>query len=133
MQMEILFPGGKKVFAEKAGFTIQTDQPEARGGDNSAPSPFDLFLASIGTCVGIFALSFMQQRDIDPTGSKILVDMDYDAPNMRVNSMDLNLVLPDGFPEHYRDAILHAMNGCVVKKHLENPPTFTVRTTDAGA
>ena len=64
MNMEIVFPAGKKVNALYRGFTIETDQPENGGGDGSAPSPFDLFLASIGTCVGFYVLSFCHERSI---------------------------------------------------------------------
>ena len=71
MDMKVYFPGGKRVYADYGGFTIETDQPARGGGDDSAPAPFDLFLASIGTCAGIFALGFMQQRGIDPEGSSI--------------------------------------------------------------
>jgi putative redox protein len=48
-QMEISFPGGQKVDAQYSGFTIHTDQPVEDGGDGSAPTPFSLFLASLGT------------------------------------------------------------------------------------
>ena len=71
MDMKVYFPGGKRVYADYGEFTIETDQPARGGGDDSAPAPFDLFLASIGTCAGIFALGFMQQRGIDPAGSSI--------------------------------------------------------------
>ena len=79
MDMEIYFPGGKRVFADYGGFTIETDQPAAGGGEDSAPAPFDLFLASIGTCAGIYALGFMQQRDLDPAGAKLAMRTHRDA------------------------------------------------------
>ena len=60
--MEIRFPGGLEVEAVHEGFTILTDQPVAQGGAGAAPSPFDLFLASIGTCAGLYALMFCRQR-----------------------------------------------------------------------
>ncbi|HCT72209.1 MAG TPA: osmotically inducible protein C, partial [Bacteroidales bacterium] len=48
--MKITFEGKKKVIAEFNGYRIVTDQPERAGGEGSAPAPFDLFLASLGTC-----------------------------------------------------------------------------------
>lgn len=129
MEMEITFPGGKRVFADWAGFTIETDQPVHGGGDGTAPSPFDLFLASIGTCAGIFALGFMQQRGIKPDGSRIVMKMEYDNLNRRISGIDLNLVLPKHFPHQYREAIVRAMDLCTVKKHMATPPEFTIGTT----
>ena len=131
MDMKIYFPGGKRVYADYGGFTIETDQPARGGGDGSAPAPFDLFLASIGTCAGIYALGFMQQRGIDPEGSKLTMRTHVDPSVGLVGKIDLELKLPAGFPEKYRDAVVNAMNLCAVKKHLHQPPAFEI-TTVAG-
>jgi putative redox protein len=129
--MEIYFPGGKRVYADYNGFTHQTDQPPRGGGDGSAPAPFDLFLASIGTCAGIYALGFMQQRGIDPAGSKLTMRTHFNPDVGLIDNIELELKTPSGFPEKYRDAIINAMELCAVKKHLMQPPAFAV-TTVAG-
>jgi putative redox protein len=131
MDMEIYFPGGKRVYADYGGFTIQTDQPARSGGEGSAPAPFDLFLASIGTCAGIYALGFMQQRGIDPEGSKLTMRSHYNPTIGLIDKIELELKTPPGFPDKYRDAIINAMELCAVKKHLQQPPAFAV-TTAAG-
>ncbi len=124
MDMQIYFPGGKRVYADFAGFTVETDQPAGSGGDGSAPAPFDLFLASIGTCAGIYALGFMQQRGIDPQGSGLTMRSHSDPDVGLITRIELELKLPAGFPEKYRDAIVSAMNLCTVKKHLAKAPAF---------
>jgi putative redox protein len=131
MDMKIYFPGGKRVHADYDGFTIETDQPVRGGGDGSAPPPFDLFLASIGTCAGIYALGFMQQRGIDPQDARLTMHPHFDPAVGLITAIDLELQLPAGFPEKYRDAVVNAMNLCAVKKHLHQPPSFEI-TTVAG-
>ena len=131
MDMQIYFPGGKRVYAEYGGFTIETDQPARGGGDGSAPAPFDLFLASIGTCAGIFALGFMQQRGIDATGAKITMRTQHDPAVGLISKIELELELPAGFPDKYRAAVVNAMNLCTVKKHLHQPPEFEITTVGA--
>ncbi len=131
MDMQIYFPGGKRVFADYGGFTVKTDQPAQSGGDDTAPAPFDLFLASIGTCAGIYALGFMQQRDLDPIGSKLTLRTHYDPAAGLISKIDLELQLPTDFPDKYRDAIVNAMNLCTVKKHLHKPPAFEITTVAA--
>jgi putative redox protein len=126
--MKVYFPGGKRVYAEYGGFTIETDQPVRGGGDGSAPAPFDLFLASIGTCAGIFALGFMQQRGIDPEGSSIAMSTHYDPEKGLIGEITIELTLPPEFPEKYRNAIVNAMELCTVKKHLHQPPEFAITT-----
>jgi ribosomal protein S12 methylthiotransferase accessory factor len=117
------------VYADYGGFTVETDQPVRGGGGDSAPAPFDLFLASIGTCAGIFALGFMQQRGIDPTGSSLTMTPQFDPAAGLITKIDLELHLPAGFPDKYRAAVINAMNLCTVKKHLHQPPEFEISTT----
>ena len=131
MDMKVYFPGGKRVYADYGEFTIETDQPTRAGGDDSAPAPFDLVLASIGTCAGIYALGFMQQRGIDASGSSLKMTPHFDPEIGLISKIDLELELPADFPEKYRAAIVNAMNLCTVKKHLHQPPAFEVTTVSA--
>ena len=132
MEMKILFPGNKKVSAEFEGFSVLTDQPQEAGGDGAAPAPFDLFLASLGTCAGIFVLSFCRKRDIPTEGLETVQKYDWDETKYLVTKVTLEIKLPAGFPEKYRDAVVNAMNLCAVKKHLHQPPAFEVTAVDAG-
>jgi putative redox protein len=129
MDMKIYFPGGKKVNAEYNGFTHKTDQPGESGGENSAPSPFELFLASLGACAGFYVLSFCQQRGIDPTAIELRQSMERDPRTHLVTQVTIEIILPAVFPEKYRAAVIQAAQLCTVKKHLENPPKFNLFTT----
>jgi len=129
MDMKITFPGGKKVNAEYNGFTHLTDQPAASGGENSAPSPFELFLASLGTCAGFYVQSFCQGRSIDMAGIELRQSMEWDAQTHLIGRISIEIILPASFPEKYRAAVVQAAQLCTVKKHLENPPQFSLFTT----
>lgn len=72
MEMIIDFPGGAKVDAHFGSYTVKTDQPPAGGGEGSAPAPFEIFLASIGTCAGIYVLGFCRQRGLPTDGIRII-------------------------------------------------------------
>ena len=99
MSMEITFPGGVAVTAHYKGFEIKTDQPEANGGENSAAAPFDLFLVSLGTCAGFYALRFCQQRELTTEGMQMTLDTERDPESKRLDHIAINLTLPAGFPE----------------------------------
>jgi len=126
MKLDISLDGGKRVSTVVNGKRIQTDQPVQSGGEDSAPSPFDLFLASIGTCVGFFVKAFCDQRGIAADGIHITEDIHWNAEQHRVDKIDMHVSLPDSFPEKYRNAVLQAASGCTVKKHLFNPPEIAV-------
>ena len=131
MAMEISFPGGKKVDAHFKGFTIKTDQGEKDGGEGSAPTPSFLFLASLGTCAGLYALIFCEKRKIDTAKLKLALEFKNHKKTNMVEKVRLKLTLPPGFPEKYRPAIIKAVNLCYVKKHLHEPPEFETITQSA--
>ncbi|MCL5996788.1 MAG: OsmC family protein, partial [Chloroflexi bacterium] len=122
--------GGARVDAHFGGFTVPTDQP-APAGANSAPSPFLTFLASIGTCAGIYVLGFCQQRGLPVNGVRIVQRMESDPESGLVRKITLDIEVPPDFPEKYKPALIRAADQCKVKKHLEHPPTFEVRTVVA--
>ena len=122
--MEITFPGGLSVDATYRGHTVHTDQPVSHGGGGTGPAPFDLFLASIGTCAGIYALQFCQQRDLPTDGLRVTLEPE--RGEGRIARLRLAVELPQGFPEKYRDAILRAVDQCAVKRHIFEPPEFEV-------
>lgn len=126
MPMEVRFPGGVAVEAIHAGMTIRTDQPVAAGGAGSAPSPFDLFLASIATCAGFYALRFCQERGLPTEGLGVTMDWERSPETKLISKIRISLKLPEGFPERYRSAILRATDQCAVKKHLVAAPAIEV-------
>ena len=131
MDMEITFPGGKKIDASYKGFTIKTDQSVYGGGEGSAPEPFTLFLASLGTCAGIYVLSFCQQRNIDTEGLKIIQRMERDPEARLIGKITLEICLPPTFPEKYRNAVIRAAEQCTVERQLKNPPEIVTYTSFA--
>jgi len=124
--MEITFGGNKKINASFHGFEIKTDQPESAGGNNSAPTPFDLFLASLGTCAGIFAVGFLQSRNLSTEGFKINLSFDWDETSHLVKKVGMRITLPKGFPQQYKAALIKSTELCTVKRHLANPPEFEI-------
>jgi putative redox protein len=127
-EMIITIGKGKKVDAEFNGFTIHTDQSVHAGGEGSAPEPFSLFLASIGTCAGIYVSSFCQSRGIPTEGIRLVQSHFVKESGRGIGKIELAIELPASFPEKYKDALVSAANLCAVKKHIISPPEFVVKT-----
>jgi putative redox protein len=129
MEMTVDFPGGTRVDAHFGSFTVGTDQPKAAGGENSAPSPFEIFLASLATCAGFYVLGFCRSRGISTEGIRLIQKMQRNATTKMVDKILLDIQLPSGFPEQYKSAVIRAAESCLVKKHLEKPPLFEISTS----
>lgn len=125
MDIALSFPGGKRVDARFDGFTVATDQPVSGGGENTAPAPFDLFLASLATCAGIYVLGFCQARNLPTEGIRLVQHHEFDAEH-HLTAVRMEISVPPSFPEKYHAALVRAAEGCKVKKALANPPQISV-------
>ena len=124
MVMTVSLPGGARVDATYKDHVIRTDQPARHGGDDSAPAPFDYFLASIGTCAGYYAQRFLEQRGLSTEGVQLTLETVKDPETRMIDNIKIRIRLPESFPGKYKRAIAHAVDLCTVKKHLETPPSF---------
>jgi len=127
-EIVVTLPGARRVDAKIARHTIRTDQPIDKGGQDSAPTPFDLFLASIGTCAGVFVQGFCAQRGI-PTDDIRITERPRFSGEGTLLEIDLDLQLPASFPEKYRTALVKVVEQCSVKRAIRAQPTFTIRVT----
>lgn len=132
MEMIINFPRGAKVDAHFGPYTIPTDQPPP-SGEASAPTPFEVFLASLGTCAGIYVLNFCRKRGIATEGMRIIQRSHSNPTTGMVEQIDLEIQVPPSFPKEYYDALIRAADLCKVKKTLAQPPQFEIVTTEIEA
>jgi len=125
VRIETSFPGGLRVDAAVRGFRVSTDQPATVGGTDTAPSPFDLFLASMATCAGYYAQQFCRQRELPTEGLALALEPHRDPETGRLEEIRVEVELPEDFPEKYRAAIVRAVDRCAVKRVLLDPPRLT--------
>lgn len=101
------------------------------GGESSAPTPYDHFLASIGTCAGIFVLSFCENRKIPTEKISLVERLEYGKTKdgkVFIDKIVLEIMVPPDFPEKYLRALINVADQCSVKKTILNPPKFDVKT-----
>jgi ribosomal protein S12 methylthiotransferase accessory factor len=125
-EIVVTLPGGRRVDAFVNGHRVLTDQPKDNGGEDTAPSPFNLFLASLGTCAGIFVQGFCAKRGL-PTEGIVLKEHPHFSDDGTLTGVDIDITLPKDFPEKYRDAVVRVAQECSVKRAIAAHPTFTVR------
>ena len=124
MDLKVTFHGGLKVNAEYKNHVIKTDQPVYGGGDDTAPAPFDYFLASIATCAGLYVQRFAEQRNFPTDEIQVTLRTEKDAKRRMLSKIILDVQMPENFPPKYKKAIINSVNLCAVKKHIYDPPEF---------
>ncbi len=130
-ELLVTLPGGRRVDARVGDHVVRTDQPRDNGGEDTAPSPFQLFLAALGTCAGIFVQGFCAKRGLPTEGIRIVERARY-AEDGTLAEVDLDIQVPPSFPEKYREALVRVADQCSVKRAIQAQPRFAVRTVVAG-
>ena len=132
-EITVTLPGGKRVDAQVGSHVVRTDQPVAAGGQDSAPAPFGLFLAAIGTCAGIYVAGFCQKRGLPTEGIRIRQRNHFDRETGAFVRAELDIEVPASFPEKYHEALVRVADQCAVKKAIQAQPVFEVKTVLAAA
>jgi putative redox protein len=97
------------------------DVPEAMGGQGRGPTPPELFVASLGSCVAAFVASYCGQHGIDASGLEVRVDFDKDAgPPVRLVNLHVYVSLPNVVePDRVHQAALrHVAEHCPVHETI---------------
>ena len=130
-EMVVTLPGGKRVDTQIGAHVIRTDQPVANGGEDTAPSPFNLFLAAVGTCAGIYVAGFCQKRGLPTDGIRLRQRNHFDPETGVLRRVEIDVEVPPSFPEKYHEALVRVADQCAVKKAIQAQPVFEVRTVVA--
>lgn len=115
--MKITFEGNKKVNVRVKDFDIRTDQAISQGGEASAPTSIDLFLASLGSCSGVFVLNFLKKHNL-PETVYLTLDPVWDIQEYVIEKVVVTIHIPKDFPEGYDNALVEVAKRCLVARHV---------------
>jgi len=129
----VSWDGGVRFTADIRGHKVTVDQPAKGGGDDSAPMPLELLPTALGTCVALYVQQFLVTRGLDPSGMTVEVGA-MGAPNPnRIGRFNVDVKIPGGVPEKYRDAVKRAAESCTVHHTLTNHPEIAVTVSEGVA
>ena len=118
--------GNDRFAIEIRGHQLFVDQPIRDGGDDTAPTPTELFVAGLASCVAFYARRFLARNAIDAHGLEVSAQYTMAARPARVGGVTIHITPPPGLPEERRAAFLAVASHCTVHNTLENPPAVTV-------
>jgi ribosomal protein S12 methylthiotransferase accessory factor len=128
MEIRVTLEGSKRVATQIGNHVIRTDQPADQGGGDSAPAPYDLFMASIGTCAGFYVQSYCENKGLDPAGIDIVLSARRDPATRQINGFVTTIRIPPGLPQKLHLALKKVAEQCAVKKTIASNPEFVVET-----
>ncbi|MDP9181864.1 MAG: OsmC family protein [Actinomycetota bacterium] len=105
---------------------LHTDQPVEDGGEDTAPTPVELFIASLASCVAHYARGYLVRHDLPTEGLRVDASWETVKKPSRVGSIDVSLTLPEGVPEELRARLLAVASHCTVHNSITQPPDIRV-------
>ncbi|HEY5181974.1 MAG TPA: OsmC family protein [Dermatophilaceae bacterium] len=125
--------GGDQFDINVRGHVVRVDQPVKDGGDDTAPTPTELFIASLASCVAFYARRYLARHDLPTDGLAVEATFEMGARPARVAGIDLRLIVPGGVPAERLDALLAVATHCTVHNTLNSTPEVSVTLADAPA
>jgi len=132
LELKVTLEGGKRVAAHIGDHLVMTDQPSRHGGGDSAPAPYDLFMASIGTCAGFFIQSYCESKGLDSSGIEITLRAEKDPEGKQITGFVTTIHLPPEIPQKLHPVLKKVAQQCSVKKTIMVNPDFVVETVTTG-
>ena len=130
MDIKVRCLSAKKFEMTTRGHKVLADQPVGNGGVDSAMTPPELFLSSLGACAAYYAAEYLRARGLPEEGLEIHVTGEKGDQPARIVSLQFEVVAP-GLNQRHRDGILRAVDACFLKHTLNKPPVMEVKVVAA--
>ncbi|MBD3296033.1 MAG: hypothetical protein GF392_01540 [Candidatus Omnitrophica bacterium] len=126
MDMNVKYSGGMKFSSLIRGHQVEVDLPETKGGENSAPTPPELCVFSLGTCIGVYAVSYLKTAKLDPEGVAIDLDWTYSEDKKRIARIKVDIEVPNADSGRRKKALIAAVRQCVIHNTLKEEPDISI-------
>ncbi|MER6083425.1 OsmC family protein [Streptomyces sp. NPDC001833] len=126
-RLDVAHVHGDAYAVDIRGHRILVDQPTDAGGTDTAPTPVELFAASLATCVAFYAGRYLQRHGLPRAGLQVRTEftMAADRP-ARVASVRLVIVPPPALSAERHAAMLAVAAHCTVHNTLHEPPVIDI-------
>jgi uncharacterized OsmC-like protein len=124
---EIKYIDGKRFSAQNRTHTIIIDQPKEGGGDDQGPTPPEIFVDALGSCIGVYVLAFCKNTGLNPDGMKIILEWEKasDKP-ARIKSINVKIDLPNANVGARKAALLKVAESCLIHETIKHEPEITI-------
>jgi len=130
-EIGVRFVAGESYEVSVREHRVLVDQPPDAGGRDAAPTPTELFVASLAACVAFYAGRYLTRHGYGRDGLDVRAgfDMASDRP-ARVSGIRVTIQAPADLPASRRPALLAVASHCTVHNSLSSPPPVAIELTE---
>lgn len=119
--------GGDRFEIAVRDHVVTVDQPEALGGEDTAPTPTELFVASLASCTAFYARRYLARHGLPVEGLRVETSYEMGTRPSRVTRFDVRVLVPEGVPPERHAALLAMVDHCTVHSTLQHEPEVDIR------
>jgi LmbE family N-acetylglucosaminyl deacetylase/uncharacterized OsmC-like protein len=105
---------------------VTVDQPADLGGDDAGPTPTELFVAGLASCVAFYAGRYLRRHQLDATGLSVETSYRLGSKPARVTWVDLKIHISLELPPERREGLLAVARHCTVHNSITASPEITI-------
>lgn len=110
---------GDMLFQSKVGDHILTiDVPPAMNGKGRGPTPPEVFIASLGSCVGAFVANYCEPKGVSTQDMTVDVTFEKASNPTRLTDLQIQVNLPQAECNGREKAILRVAEHCPVHETI---------------
>jgi putative redox protein len=129
--MRVEHRGGDKFDINVRGHIVRVDQPVKDRGEDTAPTPTELFIASLASCVAFYARRYLARHNLPTDGLAVEATFEMGNKPARVAGIDMHLIVSEGVPDDRLGALLAVAAHCTVHNTLASEPEVSISLADA--
>lgn len=125
---EIKYEGGKKFFAQNRGHKVTIDQPKDSGGADQGPAPAELFIDSIGSCIGVYVIGYCKAAGINTEDLTIKIDWEKELKEKpyHIKNINVKIELPNADVGARKAALLKIAESCLIHQTIKTSPNIRI-------
>jgi putative redox protein len=115
-----------KFAIQSRSHTIFCDQPAENGGDDTAMTPPELMLASLGSCAAFYAAQYLKTRNLEVNGVEVSVTADKLTQPARLGNFKVNVTYPAALTVAHTEGLMRSVHHCLIHNTLLSPPEILI-------
>ncbi len=122
MEVKVSHLSQVKFSIQSRSHTILCDQPQENGGEDTAMTPPELMLASLGSCAAFYAVQYLKTRHLAETGIEVRVTAEKLKQPARLGNFDIHVTCPVALSQEQTEGLMRSVHACLIHNTLMSPP-----------